>query len=87
MKTANGFLIFLVMLVLVVIFLFSYQEKYSPYRGTDTCHYLNIYDTQDYYKNHPYVYPTPNSYTLSWYHNRRKLNEQTQEFRDLYFLI
>ena len=57
------------------------NEAYMPFRRTGGCpprtgfSYLDAYEQQDYYRKHPWIYPTPVSYTTAWYNNRRKLNE------------
>ena len=52
-------------------------ETYSPYRRTGGCpprtgwNYLDAYEQEDYYKNYPYIYPTPTNYTRALYKGRR----------------
>ena len=36
----------------------------------------HIYNSQDYYKNHPFIYPTPNSFVTSSFAVKRALKER-----------
>ena len=43
-------------------------EGFMPYRcGRTGMNYLDAYYQQDYYKEYPYGYPNPDSYTTAWY--------------------
>lgn len=80
---------FLLTAILCVVILYaiyglvnmSRSEGYSPYRGTGGCpyktgmNYLDVYTQEDYYRKHPYVYPTPNTYVTELYAKRRKQSE------------
>lgn len=81
-------IILIIFLLLVIIFIFwktSQNEKFSPYRGTGSCPprtgytYLDVYEQGDYYKNYPYIYPTPRSYTTNWYDLKRKEMEYNSD--------
>ena len=60
----------------------SSSESYSPYKGMGSYipktgyNYLDVYEQEDYYKKHPFIYPTPLSYTTSWYKGRNKFDHQ-----------
>jgi len=65
------------------------KEDFSPFRRTGGCPprtgwtYLDEYEQEQYYKQYPYIYPTPTSYTRRWYANRRAENqflEQQKKF-------
>ena len=69
-----GCLVLLTAIILGVTYLG--KERYSPYRGTGGCpssswEYHREYDSQDYYKKYPYIYPTPPNYIKAWYSGRR----------------
>ena len=55
-------------------------ENYSPYRRTGGClprtgyNYLDAYEQEDYYRNYPYIYPTPTNYIRTLYAERRAEN-------------
>lgn len=64
--------IVLIVIVLVLGWLFysscSSKEGFMPYRcGRTGMNYLDVYYQQDYYKEYPYGYPNPDSYTTAWY--------------------
>ena len=45
----------------------------------DPLEYLNIYDTEDYYQQNPYIYPVPQTYATAYYAmKRRQLKEFTK---------
>jgi len=47
-------------------------EGYNPYRcGRTGLNYLDVYEQEDYYKENPYGYPNPESYTTAWFQLRR----------------
>jgi len=68
----------LLVIVIFVLWSSSRNENFSPYRGTSSCPprtgytYLDAYEQGDYYKNYPYIYPTPSSYITEWYDLKRK---------------
>lgn len=70
-------LIFILIVIILIVWNNSKNERFSPYRGTGNCPprtgytYLDSYEQEDYYKNYPYIYPTPNSYTTEWYKLKR----------------
>jgi len=64
------------------------NENYSPFRNTggiDSDHtgytYLDEYSNQQFYKNNPWVYPTPTSYTRLLYKYERENNRYLEEQR------
>lgn len=80
-QTTSLTVIIILIILILIVFIFwnnSKNEKFSPYRGTNNCPprtgytYLDAYEQEDYYKNYPYIYPTPSSYTTEWYDLKRK---------------
>lgn len=56
----------------------SYPEPFNHYRELAGCPqktgylYLDVYDQGDYYRDHPYIFPTKHSYTTVEYDKTRQ---------------
>lgn len=47
------------------------REGFNPYRcGRTGMNYLDVYEQEDYYRENPYGYPNPESYTTAWFQLR-----------------
>ncbi len=60
------------------------QERFSklspPINYSGPTRMDRIYDSQDYYKSHPFIYPTPNSFITSSFAIKRALKERNGVF-------
>lgn len=59
-------LLFLLVVVLLVFLIV--RGRY----GREAMTYLDFYDTQDYYKEHPYIYPVENTPVTEHFDRERK---------------
>lgn len=79
----NELLICLVIVVIIAILYYYYsprrmselyhigrQSKSTMCPPRTGMNYLDVYEQQDYYKNNPQIYPTPQTYTTLWYKAR-----------------
>ena len=77
-------LVLAVISVVVIAVANRSSEAYSPYGSRERTGYpyLDIYETQDYYREHPYIYPTPYSYLTAWYKLEREQQKYFQQMVD-----
>lgn len=61
-----GFVIFLSLAIVLLIWLFRKKcETFNPFRDPPNNKlYLRQYEQQDYYKTHPFIYPSRNTYDI-----------------------
>jgi hypothetical protein len=54
----------------------GFAKKQLPPSHSGPSRMDRIYDSQDYYKSHPFIYPTPNSFVTSTFAIKRELRER-----------